>query len=203
VSSELLMITPYLVPSPHEEELLQGVQSRGAQVRMLTNSLEAAPNLAAHSGYAKYRPKLLKARIELHEIRARVESPKGTGQSRTLSAFGNYALHAKLYVFDRRSVFVGSMNFDQRSERLNTEIGLIIDSRTIAAAAESRFEALTQLTEAYSVELVGANGRQKEHLVWRTEEHGVVTAQFKEPGRNAWQRFKARMLAWLPLDGEL
>jgi cardiolipin synthase C len=203
VSSELLMITPYLVPSPREEDLLQRMQRRNARARMLTNSLEAAPNIAAHSGYAKYRPKLLKDGVELHEIRARVESTKGTGQSRTISAFGHYALHAKLYVFDRRSVFVGSMNFDRRSERLNTEIGLIIDSPPIAAAAASRFEALTQLTEAYSVQLVKSSEQHKEHLVWRTEEHGVVTALFKEPGRDAWQRFKARMLAWLPLDGEL
>jgi putative cardiolipin synthase len=58
VQSEMLMITPYLVPSQREDELLQDLQQRNARVRMLTNSLEAAPNLAAHSGYARARPKL-------------------------------------------------------------------------------------------------------------------------------------------------
>ena len=132
-----------------------------------------------------------------------MESTRGTGQSRSVSAFGNYALHAKLYVFDRRSVFVGSMNFDQRSERINTEIGLIIDSSPIAAAAGDRFEQLTRLTEAYSVQLNHSSGRPSEQLVWRSEDQGVVNAQYKEPGRGAWQRLQAKLLAWLPLDGEL
>ncbi len=200
---ELLMITPYLVPSPREEDLLQRLRDRNVRIRMLTNSLAAAPNLAAHSGYAKDRPKMLKQGIELHEIRARVESTIGTGESQAISQFGNYGLHAKLYVFDRRSVFVGSMNFDQRSERINTEIGVIIDSPPIAAGAGRRFDELTQLTEAYSVQLNNSGGEHRDHLVWRSEEHGVVAAQFTEPGRGLWQRFKARFLAWLPLDGEL
>lgn len=203
VHRELLMITPYLVPSPRENELLQRLRARNVRIRMLTNSLEAAPNLAAHSGYANARPTLLKEGIELYEIRARVESTQGTGQSRAISRFGNYGLHAKIYVFDRRSVFVGSMNFDQRSERLNTEIGVIIDSPAIAAAAGHRFDELTQPTEAYSVQLIEPDPRHGEHLVWRSEEHGVATAQFEEPGRGFWQRAKARFLAWLPLDGEL
>lgn len=203
VKSELLMITPFLVPSPEEEELLAALRARNVRVCLLTNSLEAAPNLAAHSGYAKLRPKFLAEGIQLHEIRARVESTQGTGLSRAVAAFGNYALHAKLYVFDRRAVFVGSMNFDQRSARINTEIGLIIDSPPIAANAAIRFEELTRLTEAYAVQLKDVGNRNGRNLVWRKEDHGVVTAQFTEPGRGVWQRFKARVLAWLPLDGEL
>jgi len=203
VDSELLMITPYLVPSPREEELLRQLQSRNAQVRMLTNSLEAAPDLAAHAGYAKVRPKLLADGIELHEIRSRVESTTGTGQSRKIAAFGNYALHAKLYVFDRRSVFVGSMNFDQRSERINTEIGVIIDSPPMASAVRSRFAELTQLTEAYSVRLTASGDHHKERIAWQSEKNGKVTTVSTEPGRSFWQRFKARFLAWLPIDSEL
>jgi putative cardiolipin synthase len=174
VQSEMLMITPYLVPSQREDELLQDLQQRKARVRMLTNSLEAAPNLAAHSGYARARLKLLEHGVELHEIRARVDSTRGTGESRVTAAFGNYALHAKLYVFDRRSLFVGSMNFDQRSERLNTEIGVIIDSAPLASAAGVRFEELTQLTEAYSVQLLPSDNGRPGHIVWKSEDHGVL-----------------------------
>jgi putative cardiolipin synthase len=178
VRSEMLMITPYLVPSQREDELLLDLQRRNARVRMLTNSLEAAPNLAAHSGYAKVPPKLLAEGVELHEIRARVDSTRGTGESRATAAFGNYALHAKLYVFDRRSLFVGSMNFDQRSERINTEIGVIIDSPPLASAAGVRFEELTQLTEAYSVKLLPSTDGHPGHLVWQSEDHGVLRAGF-------------------------
>jgi cardiolipin synthase C len=203
VNSELLMITPYFVPSPQEDDLLERLRARDVRISVLTNSLEAAPNLAAHSGYARCRPMLLKEGIELHEIRARVGNTKGTGQHRAISQYGNYALHAKLYVFDRQAVFIGSMNFDQRSQSLNTEIGLIIDSPAIATTAAARFASLTQLKDAYSVLLVNSGVRRREHLVWKTEVNGMVTAQSTEPGRSRWQRFKVRLLSWLPLDREL
>jgi cardiolipin synthase C len=66
---------------------------------------------------------------------------RGSGQTDKLARYGNYALHAKLFVFDRRKVFIGSMNFDQRSKRINTEVGLIIDSPELAQQTAIRFEA--------------------------------------------------------------
>jgi putative cardiolipin synthase len=47
-------------------------------------------------------------------------------------------------VFDRRRMYIGSMNFDRRSRFLNTEIGLIIDSPELSAQTVSRFDAMTQ-----------------------------------------------------------
>ncbi|HET6520271.1 MAG TPA: phospholipase D-like domain-containing protein [Geminicoccaceae bacterium] len=44
-------------------------------------------------------------------------------------------LHAKVLVFDRRDVFVGSFNFDPRSRHLNTEDGLIVHSAELARDA--------------------------------------------------------------------
>ena len=52
-------------------------------------------------------------------------------------------------MFDRSAVFVGSMNLDQRSVRLNTEMGLIIESELLASAIATRFNALTALENAY------------------------------------------------------
>jgi putative cardiolipin synthase len=37
-------------------------------------------------------------------------------------------LHAKTLVYDRKTVFVGSFNLDPRSENLNTEIGIVVES---------------------------------------------------------------------------
>ena len=42
-------------------------------------------------------------------------------------------LHSKLAIVDRRRMFIGSMNLDGRSARLNTEIGVLIDSPALAA----------------------------------------------------------------------
>ena len=203
VHDELLMITPYFVPSPAEMELLKLERSRNVRVALLTNSLEAAPDVVAHAGYTKYRGTLLEQGVDIHEVRALPEGAKGTGQPQRISRHGNYGLHAKLYIFDRRSLFVGSMNFDQRSKHLNTEIGLIIDSPEIAEGAAKRFEALTTLRNSYAVTSgePPAHGRPK--LTWRTERDGKVVETSKEPGRSAWQRFEVRALSLLPLDKEL
>jgi len=53
-------------------------------------------------------------------------------------------IHAReAIVFDRKRLFIGSMNFDQRSMHLNTEIGLIIDSPELAQQTVARFESMT------------------------------------------------------------
>ena len=203
VQSELLMITPYFVPSHRERALLRDVRGRGAIVSVLTNSMPSAPEPAAHAGYSKLRRELLGDGVKLHEIRALLGSSRGSGQSRAVSSHGNFALHAKLYVFDRKALFVGSMNFDQRSKQINTEIGLLISSPKLAADAGVRYDELTQLQNAYTVTMSDSGKGRRPALLWTSEEDGVVVKSTREPARSAWQRLKVTLLSLLPLDTEL
>lgn len=203
VRTELLMITPYFVPSKGERRLLDERRSQGARVAILTNSLESAPDLSAQSGYMHYRPALLAQGVELYEVRARLDSVRGSGQSARISRYGNYALHGKLIVFDRERLFVGSMNFDQRSRNLNTEIGLIIDSPELAQQVVSRFDAMTRPESSYAVtQRVGSDGRSA-RLIWRTRKGDRLVDYDTEPARSRWQRLKVYLLSLLPLDHEL
>ena len=195
---EILMITPYFVPSAAEMSMLRETRERGVRVACLTNSLEAAPDVVAHAGYTKHRPALLTQGVEMHEVRGMPERARGTGQSRRMSKYGNYGLHAKLYVFDRKSLFVGSLNFDQRSKHLNTEIGLLVDSPPMAEGAAERFKSLTRPDNAYALTV-----QPDESIRWRTEQDGRVIESAREPARSDWQRFKARFFALWPLDDEL
>jgi cardiolipin synthase C len=145
---------------------------------------------------------LLQEGVELYEVRALLGSTRGSGQTKGISRHGNYGLHAKLFVFDRKVAFVGSLNFDQRSKHLNTEIGVLISSPELSNEIATRFEALTQLDNAYTVTLEeGKTG--KTQLVWTTQEDGKVIEYRKEPARNVWQRMKVKFLSFLPLDKEL
>src|ERR1700687_5482977 len=153
VQSELLMVTPFYVPADEEVQLLKDLRQRKVRVRILTNSLESAPELVAESGYLHYRVPLLEDGVELYEIRSLLGNARGSGQTARLSRYGNYALHAKLFVFDRQKLFIGSMNFDQRSYRINTEVGLIIDSPELAKETAERFDTMTQPANAYSIAL--------------------------------------------------
>jgi len=200
--SEVLMVTPYLVPADDELKLIQDLRARQVQVRILTNSLESTPDLIAQSGYLKYRIPLLKEGVELYELRALLGNTRGSGQTAVISRYGNYALHAKLFVFDREELFIGSMNFDQRSKHLNTEIGLIIESPELAQQTAMRFESMVQPANAYALawRALGNGGSQ---LVWGSQENGNAIEYTREPARSDWQRLEQTLMSWLPIDREL
>jgi putative cardiolipin synthase len=201
--SRLLIVTPYFVPMPSELELLTHQVERGVEVRVLTNSLMAAPDLAAQAGYTHYRPSLLKDGVKLYEIRSDLGNTRGSGETRKIAKFGTYALHAKLFVFDQEAVFIGSMNLDQRSVRLNTEMGLIIASDRMAQTITARFNALSSPEDAYEVGLDNPPHHSAPQLVWRTREKGEVVTYRTEPARSGFQRFEMKFLSLLPLDPEL
>jgi putative cardiolipin synthase len=83
-NSELLTVTPYFVPSESEIALLGELRRRNASVRILSNSLESAPALAAQSGYDEFRIRLLESGSQLYEVRALLSSNRGSGQTRAI-----------------------------------------------------------------------------------------------------------------------
>jgi putative cardiolipin synthase len=200
--SELTLVNPYLVPTPDEMKLLEERRAQGRRVRILTTSLEATNDPLAQAGYTHYRVPLLKSGVELFELRARPGSSRGTGQAAKLSRYGHFGLHAKLIAFDHSGVFVGSMNLDQRSRRLNTENGLVVESAELAGETLRRFAAMTQPQNAYAVTLEpGPLGAPT--LTWTTEESGQVVHTQREPARSGWRRLQVWLLSWLPIDPEL
>lgn len=201
--SELLLVTPYLVPADDEMRLLKDLREHAVRVRILTNSLESTPDLSAQSGYQHYRVPLLEEGVALYEVRSLLGDPRGSGQTATISRFGNYALHGKFFVFDRQKLFIGSMNFDQRSKRLNTEVGLIIDSPELAQQVAVRFEAMVKPDNAYIPALRPRSAGSSPRLVWDTEEDGKPYEYAREPARSGWQRLKVKLLSLLPLEREL
>jgi putative cardiolipin synthase len=183
--------------------LIEDLRRRNVRVRILTSSLESSTVLAAQSGYMRYRLPLLETGVELYEIRSLLGNSKGSGQTAAISRFGNYSLHAKLFVIDRQRLFVGSMNFDQRSMHLNTEIGLIIDSPALAEQVARRFEAMVQPANSYQLVLLAREPGSRRHLVWRTQEGGSPVQYETEPARSGWQAARVRFLSMLPIGSEL
>jgi putative cardiolipin synthase len=198
--SDFTMVNPYLVPTEDELKLLKERRAAGTRVRILTTSLEAENDPLAQAGYMHYRVPLLEAGVELYEMRARPGTRRGSGESKQLTETGNYSLHAKLMVFDSDALYVGSMNFDQRSRWLNTENGLIVHSPELAGQTLRRFAAMTDLKNAYAVTLESGSGK---HLVWRTQEGERTIAVTDEAARSAWQKAEVHVLTWLPIDREL
>ncbi len=201
--SELLMVTPYLVPGQEGMQLIKDLRQSSVRVRILTNSLESSTEILAQAVYMRYRGPLLEAGVELYEVRSLLGNTQGSGQTNAISRYGNYSLHAKMFVFDRKKVFLGSMNFDQRSLHLNTEIGLLIESVELAQQIAGRFDAMVQPANSYQPVPEPAIKDRAAGLAWRTSEGDTPVEYRTEPARSSLQRFEAHLLSWLPIDHEL
>ena len=141
---------------------------------------------------------LLEAGCELYEVRTAPGEPEAHGLVKS-GGSGQFGLHAKVFVIDRQRVFVGSMNFDQRSFDINTEIGLIIDSPQIASEITARFEAIAQPANSYKLVLDRAAGTVPT-VEWITEKNGA-TVRFKtEPDVDTGKLALIDMLSLLPIE---
>jgi putative cardiolipin synthase len=189
---EINLVSPYFVPAESAEHTFAAMARNGVKVRILTNSLETIDTPILHAGYIKWRKDLLAAGVSLYEMRGveRHERPKSAG------VFGSSAnaLHAKTFEVDEERIFVGSFNLDQRSLSLNTELGVVIESKPLAARlATTMREKMPAL--AYEVRL-GPDGK----LYWIERSDGKVVRHDTEPGTGVWRRASVRMLSWLPID---
>jgi putative cardiolipin synthase len=201
--SELLIVSPYFVPGKAGTAALVAAARRGVRVRVVTNSLASTDVGAVHAGYKKSRRDLLEGGVQLFEMMPRLSADAAGKFSFTGSS--GASLHAKSFIIDRRSVFIGSMNLDPRSVRINTEIGLLIDSPDLARELERRYE--TGLAKAcYAVVLEAKNpdkpGGSKE-LVWIEHQDGEQIRYNKEPQTTFWQRFGVGFIGFFPVDSQL
>ena len=204
VRSELLLASPYLVPGDDGMKLLTGLRTRNVRVRVLTNSLQSTDAPITFAAYGRYRVPMLEAGIELYEVRPQLGAPNIPGGGSLKSSSSTpFALHAKVFVFDRRQVFVGSMNFDERSDKLNTELGVLIESPELAKEIVERFEAVAQPVNSYVLALGPPGVTGKPALQWRTEENGTAIVYDKEPRVDLWRRFKVDALSLLPIESQL
>jgi cardiolipin synthase C len=134
--------SPYLVASDRAFELLRHARARGVQVRISTNSLASTDNIQAFSGYRNQRARLLAMGLEIFEYRPdpQVQHELMQRSSAAQRKAPIFSLHAKTMVVDRRLTYIGTFNFDPRSENLNTEVGVIIDSERLARSVEAAIE---------------------------------------------------------------
>jgi putative cardiolipin synthase len=196
VKKELIIFSPYFVPGKSGTAFLTQLAGQGVRVRILTNSLASNDVGLVHAGYSKYRKKLLRGGVELYEMnknltREQRKEKKGEGGSSKAS------LHAKSFIFDRKQVFIGSLNLDPRAVIHNTEIGVVFSSIEVAEGMSDWFDDnINQI--AFRLELTEDN-----KLLW----HGIVdgkpyTADV-DPYTGFWRRFGIGFMRLLPIESQL
>jgi len=185
-SFELLIMSPYFIPSAEGRKHLGDMRRRGARVAVVTNSLASTDALAAHAGYARHRADLLRAGVELFELRPE-PGARHPAQHRWRGAW-TATLHAKLVIVDRARVLLGSMNLDPRSRLHNTEAWVGIESRELASRLTELFDETTRPDHSFQL-LLQQPQEGDESMVWITEEQGREVRHVSEPLAGPWDRF--------------
>lgn len=193
------LVSPYFVPTQAGVDALAQLRSQGIQVRVLTNALEATDVSIVHAGYARYRAPLLRMGVELYELRRQAppEPPRPLHERfkrRWLLAGSGTSLHAKTFAIDGQRAFVGSFNFDPRSMLLNTEMGLMIESPTLAQQISNAFEQEIPW-RSYRLGL-DAQGR----VQWEVPPPGSGIVYRQEPNTRWFKRWGLWLLQHLPLE---
>lgn len=189
--SNLKLISPYFVPGKEGIQLVSEIRERGASVSVLTNSLAATDVILVHSGYAPYRKPLLKEGVSIYELMPFNKTKKkffgGSGAS----------LHTKVFIKDDLTCFIGSFNFDPRSVRLNTEMGILFNQVQMAKALTELFELKTKENTSYQLSI------ENDKLRWRdgSEEPPVIWKH--EPEVGVVKRVITKIASFLPIESQL
>jgi cardiolipin synthase C len=185
-NQELIIMSPYFIPGKQGVALISDLVARGVRVRILTNSLASTDSPLVDIGYARYRVALLKLGIELREMR-----PKLGQRHARFHPFrsSNASLHAKALVIDQKIVFIGSLNMDERSARINSELGLVINSADISRQVTSLLDDLST-DSSYKLQL-DANG----HVEWVSGEAGAQKIWHTDPETSRTERVWLKILS--------
>jgi putative cardiolipin synthase len=192
------IVSPYFVPGEAFTKFLTDRVADGVRVRILTNSLASNDVGLVHAGYMRYREDLIAGGVELYEFKAIRDEALDDRLDRNAIDADRASLHAKFFGFDRRSLFVGSFNLDQRSASLNTELGAYFEDPEKARLLASIFDDQILLI-AYRVQM-DDDGR----LEWITRtSDGQEHHTDREPDTTSWQRFSTRVLSPIVPESQL
>jgi putative cardiolipin synthase len=200
VEKELIIFSPYFVPGKTGTAFLTQLVERGVRVRILTNSLASNDVGIVHSGYSKYRKALLRGGVELYELNKKL-SRKQRKEKKGAEGSSKASLHAKSFVFDRKQVFIGSLNLDPRAVIHNTEIGVVFASTEVAAGMSDWFDQNVNRI-AFRLELkTNKNGSEK--LLWHGRVDGEAHTFDAEPYTGFWRRLGIGFMRILPIESQL
>ncbi len=189
---EILVVSAYLIPTERIESIIGHAIERGVRVSILTNSIASNNHLVAHSAYRNHINTLLGHGAELHEVRVDARDREIYMLSPVESKI--LALHAKALVIDHDRVFIGSTNLDPRSLRVNTEMGLLIESAELNSEVRAAIEPDFERMNAWHLELDENN-----RVIWRSDDQTLMT----QPATSSMQRIEDWFFSYMPIEDEL
>lgn len=154
VRKSIIIQTPYLCFSKFALKKIKQLREQHSDLKIIasTNSLASTDNYATYAISYRQKKHLLKElKMQIYELKPKsgdahkiaqgyqhlaAEKEKGMTTLEELSLERSpgpkVGIHGKVFVLDDEMVWMGSHNFDPRSDNINTEVALIIWDRKVA-----------------------------------------------------------------------
>ena len=198
VNSDVMIISPYFIPSDEMMQGLKDLREKSIKVTIVTNSLASTDVSPVYAGYQSYIKPLLKMGVNIYELK-----PNGLDGIEKVKAFKkvpNLSLHTKMILIDHKKLAVGSANIDPRSDKLNTELFMVIESKKITNKQYKNIQNVLNLRYFYKLSL-GKNKAQD--IIWSTQESGTMMQYNSRPKVGFLKALGTDIMSILPIKGYL
>ena len=207
VKKEVLLISPYFIPSDEMMQHLQLLRRENIKITVITNSLASTDVFPVYGGYRNTIKALLDMGVTLYELKPDTIQNLERYQynKKRLKA----SLHTKMIVIDSDRLIIGSANLDPRSEKLNTEIVMMITSHKLTSEIKKSIDTLLEQKILYSVSWgkLPKDPKNRWHQptspIWISTENGKEKRYFYPPNAGFFKSIGADFISLLPVKGYL
>lgn len=193
-TGELILVSPYLIPSKDGLARLAEASEAGIEVGVLVPTLAANNQAAAHGHYQKHRRAIVEGGATLYELRVAPSESLRSWVDTAPVRSKEISLHMKTVVGDRERCFIGSLNLDPRAMQINTESGMLIDSPELSHQLVELLKEVVRPENAWKV-----TKNEEGKMQWESVD-GVRT---KAPPARWTKRMMAFVVGLLPLESQL
>ncbi|MFM2642987.1 phospholipase D family protein [Vibrio chagasii] len=128
-AESVLISTPYVIPTEGRFKTIEALTDKQINVELVTNSSSSNDSAFIPASYEVSREQLLDKGVNILEY-------KDKAMNDDHYFHGDTYYHNKTIVVDRKLTYIGSSNFDPRSDFLNIEFGLFVESEEFALQVE-------------------------------------------------------------------
>jgi putative cardiolipin synthase len=181
------------------------LRDRCVEVIIITNSLSSTDVFAVYCGYKDYIEPLLKMGVKIYELKG--DSLKKLAKKKKKQNPPNISLHTKMIILDDDELEIGSANIDPRSDKLNTELIMLIDSKQLAKEQLEYVNMILSLKYFYQLSWgkhpYDGDDTITDGPIWKTLENGKIKTYTMPPKTSWFKMFGADVVSLLPVKGYL
>jgi putative cardiolipin synthase len=205
IKKQTIVISPYFIPSDEMVQAFKTLRDRGVEVIIITNSLSSTDVFAVYGGYKDYIEPLLKMGVKIYELKG--DSLKKLAKKKKKQNPPNISLHTKMIILDDDELEIGSANIDPRSDKLNTELIMLIDSKKLAKEQLEYVNMILSLKYFYQLSWgkhpYDGDDTITDGPIWKTLENGKIKTYTMPPKTSWFKMFGADVVSLLPVKGYL